>query len=44
MLQFEGGETGSLRRNAQLEHPARPTGYEHYSFRFTLQASAEILL
>ncbi|MGN0661841.1 MAG: murein hydrolase activator EnvC family protein [Faecalibacterium sp.] len=44
VLQFEGGETGSLRRNARLEHPARPTGYEHYSFRFTLQASAEILL
>lgn len=42
--QFEGGSTGELRRNARLEKPARPTGWYYYSFRFTLQASAEVEL
>ena len=42
--QFEGGSTGQLRRNARLEKPARPTGWYYYSFRFTLQASAEVEL
>ena len=42
--QFEGGTTGQLRRNARLEKPARPTGWYYYSFRFTLQASAEVEL
>ncbi len=42
--QFEGGSTGQLRRNPRLEKPARPTGWYYYSFRFTLQASAEVEL
>lgn len=40
--QFEGGGTGELRRNAGLERPARPSGWYHYSFRFTLQAEAVV--
>ena len=40
--QFEGGSTGALRKNLGLERPARPTGWYRYSFRFTLQASADI--
>ena len=40
--QFEGGSTGALRKNLGLEHPAKPTGWYRYSFRFTLQASADI--
>ncbi len=44
ITQFEGGSTGQLRRNARLEKPARPTGWYYYSFRFTLQASAEVEL
>ena len=40
--QFEGGSTGALRKNLGLEKPARPTGWYRYSFRFTLQASADI--
>ena len=44
VLQFEGGSTGSLRRNLGLEKPAKPTGWYRYSFRFTLQASADIEL
>ena len=42
--QFEGGSTGQLRRNARLEKPAKPIGWYYYSFRFTLQASAEVEL
>ena len=40
--QFEGGSTGDVRRNLGLERPAKPTGWYRYSFRFTLQASADI--
>lgn len=40
--QFEGGSTGALRKNSGLERPAKPTGWYHYAFRFTLQASAEV--
>lgn len=39
---FEGGSTGELRKNTGLEHPAQPTGWYHYSFRFTLQAEAVV--
>ena len=42
--QFEGGSTGELRQDVRLEKPARPTGWYYYSFRFTLQASAEVEL
>ncbi len=42
--QFEGGSTGGIRRNSGLEHPAKPTGWYYYFFRFTLQASAEVEL
>ena len=42
--QFEGGATGAIRRNLGVEHPAKPTGWYSYSFRFTLQASAEVAL
>ena len=42
--QFEGGSTGALCQNLGLEKPAKPTGWYHYSFRFTLQASAEVEL
>ncbi len=41
-LAFENGSTGEIRRNAGLERPAKATGWYHYSFRFTLQASADI--
>ena len=44
ITRFEGGNTGAIRRNAGLEHPAKPTGWYSYSFRFTLQASAEVTL
>ena len=40
--QFEGGSTGALRKNLGLERPAKPTGWYHYTFRFTLQASAAV--
>ena len=40
--QFEGGTTGAIRKNPGAEHPARPTGWYSFSFRFTLQASADI--
>ncbi len=40
--QFEGGSTGDVRKNLGLERPAKPTGWYRYSFRFTLQASADI--
>ena len=42
--QFEGGTTGAIRKNLGVEHPAKPTGWYSYSFRFTLQASAEVAL
>lgn len=42
--QFEGGSTGSVRKNLGLEKPAKPTGWYRYAFRFTLQASAEVAL
>ena len=42
--QFEGGSNGALRKNLRLERPAKPTGWYHFSFRFTLQASADIAL
>lgn len=42
VLQFEGGSTGSVRKNLGLERPAKPTGWYRYSFRFTLQASADV--
>ena len=42
--QFEGGSTGALCQNPGQEKPAKPTGWYHYSFRFTLQASAEVEL
>ena len=42
--QFEGGSTGAIRKNLGVEHPAKPTGSYSYSFRFTLQASAEVEL
>ena len=42
--QFEGGTNGSIHKNWGQEHPARPTGWYRFSFRFTLQASANIEL
>ena len=44
VARFEGGNTGAIRRNSRLEKPARPTGWYGFSFRFTLQASAEVEL
>ena len=44
VTRFEGGENGAIRRNAGLEHPAKPSGWYSYSFRFTLQASANVEL
>ena len=44
VMQFEGGSTGAVRRNLRLEKPAKPTGWYRYSFRFTLQAGAEVEL
>ncbi len=44
VTRFEGGNTGAIRRNSRLEKPARPTGWYGFSFRFTLQASAEVEL
>ena len=44
VTQFEGGSTGQLRKNLGLERPAKPTGWYRYSFRFTLQASADVEL
>ena len=35
---------GAIRKNLGVEHPAKPTGWYSYSFRFTLQASAEVAL
>lgn len=42
--EFEGGNTGQLRKNSGLERPAKPVGWYYYSFRFTLQAAAEVEL
>ena len=42
VTQFEGGSNGQLRKNLGLERPAKPTGWYRYSFRFTLQASADV--
>ena len=44
VLQFEGGSNGAVRKNLGLERPAKPTGWYRYSFRFTLQASANVEL
>ena len=44
VTRFEGGNNGSVRKNSGLEHPARPTGWYRFSFRFTLQASANVEL
>ena len=44
ITQFEGGSTGELRQDVRLEKPAKPIGWYYYSFRFTLQASAEVEL
>ena len=44
VTQFEGGKSGALRKNVGTEHPAKPTGWYSFSFRFTVQASAEITL
>ena len=41
---FECGSTGELRQDVRLEKPAKPIGWYYYSFRFTLQASAEVEL
>ena len=35
---------GAILRNSGLERPARAAGYYQYSFRFTIQASAELEL
>lgn len=35
---------GALLRNSGLERPAKAAGYYRYSFRFTIQASAELTL
>ena len=44
-VQFEGGSSsGAVRKNLGLERPAKPTGWYHYAFRFTIQADAEIEL
>ena len=42
VTRFEGGSNGAVRKNSGLEHPAKPTGWYSYSFRFTLQASANV--
>ncbi len=44
MQPVEGGTTGAIRKNLGVEHPAKPPGWYSYSFRFTLQASAEVAL
>ena len=44
VTRFEGGNNGSVRKNEGLEHPAKPTGWYSFSFRFTLQASANVEL
>ena len=42
--QFDGGTNGAIHKNGGQEHPARPTGWYRFSFRFTLQASANVEL
>lgn len=42
--EFEPANGHLLHRNADLEHPARATGYYIYRFRFTLQAAPEVTL
>ena len=43
--QFEGGSTGALRQDIWgWRRPRSPSGWYQYSFRFTLQASAEVAL
>lgn len=42
--QFDGGTNGAIHKNWGQEHPARPTGWYRFSFRFTLQASANVEL
>ena len=44
VTRFEGGSNGAVRRNSGLEHPAKPSGWYSFSFRFTLQASANVEL
>lgn len=44
ITQFEGGNNGAIRKNSRQERPAKPTGWYGFSFRFTLQASAEVEL
>lgn len=42
--QYEGGTNGSLHRNQSGEHPAKATGRYSYTFRFAIEASANIEL
>jgi len=44
VTRFEGGSNGTVRKNSGLEHPAKPSGWYSFSFRFTLQASANVEL
>ena len=44
VTRFEGGSNGAVRKNSGLEHPAKPSGWYSFSFRFTLQASANVEL
>ena len=44
VTRFEGGSNGAVRKNPGLEHPAKPSGWYSFSFRFTLQASANVEL
>lgn len=41
---FAPSASGSLHKNEGLERPARPSGYYHYLFRYTLQAAPEVEL
>ena len=41
---FRWPSDGAVLRNAGLERPSRPTGCYQYSFRFTIQASAQLEL
>ena len=42
ITRFEGSSNGTVRKNSGLEHPAKPTGWYSFSYRFTLQASANV--
>ena len=44
VTRFEGGSNVAVRKNSGLEHPAKPSGWYSFSFRFTLQASANVEL